>query len=214
MSTENDPMAEIRATFFIECEELLEALQDGLQAMEEGGTDEETINIVFRAVHSIKGGAGAFGLEDLVRFAHRFESVLDAARSHQLEIDGEVLSVLFRAGDMLNDLVSAARDGEAVDPSLTMAPKRRRWRISRRWPFRLISDLWMRGKARRKTVRDRMCRPRLARPVRLAGPWRARMAPPLRAAPASVSVSGPIRPCLPAATSRSTCCACSMKWGR
>ncbi len=119
MSIENDPMAEIRATFFIECEELLEALQDGLQAMEEGGTDDETINIVFRAVHSIKGGAGAFGLEDLVRFAHRFESVLDAARSHQLEIDGEVLSVLFRAGDMLNDLVSAARDGEAVDPSLT-----------------------------------------------------------------------------------------------
>ncbi len=119
MSTENDPMAEIRATFFIECEELLEALQDGLQAMEEGGTDDETINIVFRAVHSIKGGAGAFGLEDLVRFAHRFESVLDAARSHQLEIDGEALSILFRAGDTLNDLVSAARDGEAADPALT-----------------------------------------------------------------------------------------------
>ncbi len=119
MSIDNDPMAEIRATFFVECEELLESLQDGLQLMEEGGADDETINILFRAVHSIKGGAGAFGLEDLVRFAHRFESVLDAARSHQLAIDGDVLPVLFRAGDTLNDLVMAARDGEDFDPLRT-----------------------------------------------------------------------------------------------
>ena len=69
MNDTNDPMAEIRASFFIECEELLEALQDGLQQMDDGSDDPETINIVFRAVHSIKGGAGAFGLEDLVRFA-------------------------------------------------------------------------------------------------------------------------------------------------
>ncbi len=53
----SDPMAEIRASFFIECEELLEALQDGLQTMYDGGAqDDETVNVVFRAVHSIKGG--------------------------------------------------------------------------------------------------------------------------------------------------------------
>ena len=57
-----DPMAEIRASFFIECEELLESLQDGLETMAEDTGDLETINVVFRAVHSIKGGAGAFGL--------------------------------------------------------------------------------------------------------------------------------------------------------
>ena len=56
-----DPMAEIRASFFIECEELLESLQDGLETMAEDTGDLETINVVFRAVHSIKGGAGAFG---------------------------------------------------------------------------------------------------------------------------------------------------------
>ena len=65
----SDPMAEIRASFFIECEELLEALQDGLQAMFDGARDDETVNVVFRAVHSIKGGAGAFGLDELVAFA-------------------------------------------------------------------------------------------------------------------------------------------------
>lgn len=53
----------IRDTFFEECEELLEALVEGLASMEESPDDMEIINAVFRAVHSIKGGAGAFGLE-------------------------------------------------------------------------------------------------------------------------------------------------------
>lgn len=88
-----DPMAEIRASFFIECEELLEAMQDGLQELEGGGDDPETINVVFRAVHSIKGGAGAFGLEVMVRFAHRFETVLDDVRSGKLPVDGELLKL-------------------------------------------------------------------------------------------------------------------------
>ncbi|SDK77647.1 Hpt domain-containing protein [Aliiruegeria lutimaris] len=69
--TNPDPMAEIRASFFIECDELLEALQDGLTQIDEGAADDETVNVCFRAVHSIKGGAGAFGLDELVRFAHR-----------------------------------------------------------------------------------------------------------------------------------------------
>ena len=76
-----DPMEEIRETFFIECEELLETLEAGLMQMEEGSEDGETVNAVFRAVHSIKGGAGAFGLDHLVNFAHKFENVLDLVRS-------------------------------------------------------------------------------------------------------------------------------------
>jgi len=76
-----DPMMEMRASFFVECEELLEALQDGLATLEAGEEDNETVNVVFRAVHSIKGGAGAFALHDLVRFAHRFETMLDELRS-------------------------------------------------------------------------------------------------------------------------------------
>ena len=107
----SDPMAEIRASFFIECEELLEALQDGLQTMYDGAQDDETVNVVFRAVHSIKGGAGAFGLDDLVEFAHRFETVLDEVRSHTLAADADVLKLFFQCGDILGDLVRESRDG-------------------------------------------------------------------------------------------------------
>jgi two-component system chemotaxis sensor kinase CheA len=110
MTDAPDPMAEIRASFFIECEELLEAMQDGLQEIESGESDAETINVVFRAVHSIKGGAGAFGLENLVRFAHRYETVMDAVRSGTLNVDDNILKLFFRCSDHLSDLVRCSRD--------------------------------------------------------------------------------------------------------
>jgi two-component system, chemotaxis family, sensor kinase CheA len=112
-----DPMAAIRQTFFQECEEQLAELEAGLLAMENGEADSETVNAVFRAVHSVKGGAGAFSLEDLVRFAHVFETALDHVRAGKLEASPEVLKVLLRAADVLADLVRAARDGGEVDES-------------------------------------------------------------------------------------------------
>ncbi len=111
-----DPMAEIRASFFIECEELLESLQDALSDMDEGNYDNETINVVFRAVHSIKGGAGAFGLDALVGFAHRYETVLDELRSGRLELTPEAMKLFFHAADLLGDHVRAARDAGPVPP--------------------------------------------------------------------------------------------------
>jgi len=111
----NDPMAEIRASFFVECEELMEALQDGLSALDGGDSDPETINVCFRAVHSMKGGAGAFGLEDLVRFAHRYETVMDEVRKGNLSPDRDAMLLFFRAADVLSDIVRSSRDGEQID---------------------------------------------------------------------------------------------------
>ena len=105
--------------FFEECDDLLAALQDGLNAMLDGAADDETVNAVFRAVHSIKGAAGAFAFDDLVGFAHRFETVLDAVRAGRLEPDENVMRVLQRAGDVLADLVDAARDAQPVDSDRT-----------------------------------------------------------------------------------------------
>ncbi|MGJ8589755.1 MAG: chemotaxis protein CheA [Yoonia sp.] len=101
--------------FFEECEDLLVALSDGLEDMRDGKADNETVNAVFRSVHSIKGAAGAFSLEDLVGFAHIFETVLDEVRAGRLATDDALLRVLQRAGDILADLVDAARDGLPAD---------------------------------------------------------------------------------------------------
>jgi two-component system chemotaxis sensor kinase CheA len=116
-----DPLEAIRGTFFQECEEQLAELESGLLAMENGDTDPETINAVFRAVHSIKGGAGAFSLEALIRFAHVFETAMDEMRSGRLAPNDEVLKTLLRAADVLADLVRAARDGDTADEAHSAA---------------------------------------------------------------------------------------------
>ena len=114
-------MEAIRATFFQECEEGLAELESGLMAMENGATDSETVNAVFRAVHSIKGGAGAFALEDLVRFAHVFETTMDALRAGRIQAAPPSLAILLRAADALADLVRASRDGGTVDEARLQA---------------------------------------------------------------------------------------------
>lgn len=108
-------MAELRETFFQECEDLLDAMADGLRRFDADDVDVECVNSVFRAVHSIKGGAGAFGLDALVQFAHGFESTLDLLRSGRLGIDAGLIRVLMHAGDHLSDLVAAAREGAPAD---------------------------------------------------------------------------------------------------
>lgn len=108
-------MNEIKEIFFQECEEQLAELESGLMKLNDGDRDPETVNAVFRAVHSIKGGAGAFGLDDLVAFAHVFETTLDCVRSNTLEPSPDVLKVMLKSADVLADLTNAARDGGTVD---------------------------------------------------------------------------------------------------
>ncbi len=112
-----DAMAAIRQTFFQECEEQLSEMELGLLAMDEGNADSETVNAVFRAVHSIKGGAGAFKLTALVQFAHTFETALDHVRSGKLAPAADVMKAMLRAADVLADLVEASRDGKEIDES-------------------------------------------------------------------------------------------------
>ena len=110
-----DPMQAIRDTFFQECEEQLGELETGLLNMESGSADDETVNAVFRAVHSIKGGAGAFKLDRLVKFAHVFETTLDKIRTGQLQPATPVMKTMLRSADVLADLVTVSREGGTFD---------------------------------------------------------------------------------------------------
>ena len=74
---------ELKQTFFEETKEGLEAIDAGLTDIRDGSESDDTVNAVFRAIHSAKGGAGVFGFEDLVKFAHVFETVLDAIRQQE-----------------------------------------------------------------------------------------------------------------------------------
>lgn len=113
------PMNSILDTFFEECQELLEALSDGLGRMQAGDKDSEIVNAVFRAVHSVKGGAGAFALTDLVAFAHRFETVLEEVRCGRIALDADGFQMMFRSSDHLSDLIDAARNGRLIAAEVT-----------------------------------------------------------------------------------------------
>jgi len=111
---EGYPLAQFRKTYFEECAELLDALQANLDAMANGSGDDETLHAIFRSVHSIKGGAGAFGFDALVAFSHVFESLLDAMREQKVSSTPDVTQLLLRASDALGDIVNAARADKAL----------------------------------------------------------------------------------------------------
>lgn len=109
----SDELAQFRRTFFEECTELLADLEERLGALVAFSSDVESLNAIFRAVHSVKAGAGAFGYTVLVSFAHRFEALLDRLRDGKAELDERTLAVLVAAADVFSALVDLARQGEA-----------------------------------------------------------------------------------------------------
>ena len=111
---EGYPLAQFRKTYFEECAELLEALQANLDVLSNGTGDEEILHAIFRSVHSVKGGAGAFGFARLVSFSHVFESLLDAMREHKVATTPDVVQILLRASDALTDIVDASRNDRPI----------------------------------------------------------------------------------------------------
>ncbi len=113
---------EIQAIFFAECEESLAAAEAGLAACKAGTQDADTVNAVFRGVHSIKGGAGAFGYVELQAFTHIFETLLSDVREETVPLTPALIDLLLRALDTLSDHVTAARgQGDVPDDVALLA---------------------------------------------------------------------------------------------
>lgn len=116
----SDELDEIQAIFFEECAEGLVVAEQGLSAMAAGDVSADVIAGVFRAVHSIKGGSGAFGHGALQAFSHRFENVLDEVRAGHIPATAEVTRIMLGAFDILSDHVAAAQNVAAVPDDAAM----------------------------------------------------------------------------------------------
>jgi two-component system chemotaxis sensor kinase CheA len=110
MAIVGDPFDQFKVTFFDECRDSLTICEPLLENLDQNA-DDETLNTIFRAVHSIKGGAGAFNFDRLVRFTHALETALDLLRARQVTLDRDSHKLVMRAFDMQTDLVAAARSG-------------------------------------------------------------------------------------------------------
>jgi two-component system chemotaxis sensor kinase CheA len=109
-----DELQEFKITYFQECEELLQDAETHLSELKDDSGNTELLHAIFRSIHSIKGGAGAFGFDRLVGFAHVFETVLDQMREGELAPTEENIDLMIRSQDILADLVDAARNGADI----------------------------------------------------------------------------------------------------
>src|SRR5690242_21529 len=105
---------DFKATYFDECSELLLELEEQFAAIESGDRSPDRLNAVFRAIHSIKGGGGAFGFAELVAFAHAYETLLDYVRDGRIELSDATTALCIRANDIIADFVAAAKSGRLL----------------------------------------------------------------------------------------------------
>ncbi|KGJ87681.1 chemotaxis protein CheA [Colwellia psychrerythraea] len=100
-------------SFLEESFEGLELMESGLLDLQRG--DNETIHSIFRAAHSIKGGAGTFGFDNVTEFTHLVETLLDEMRDGRREVSSKDTEILLESVDCMRLLIEAARDDEEYD---------------------------------------------------------------------------------------------------
>ncbi|OLN28628.1 Signal transduction histidine kinase CheA [Desulfovibrio sp. DV] len=98
-----------------ETRELLGELERGLLELETNPGDSERLDACFRAMHTIKGGGAMFGFDEISRFTHDVETVLDRVRSGELPVTKELLTLTLEAKDHILALLEAPRDGAGTE---------------------------------------------------------------------------------------------------
>ncbi len=118
-------LSQFLETFYEESFEGLEIMEQELLNLESGNDDPETINSIFRAAHSIKGGSGTFGLDSVADYTHVLETLLDEMRDGRRAVTPEVIAPLLESVDVLRDMLTALRAGEEPDPAPVAASRRK-----------------------------------------------------------------------------------------
>jgi len=104
--------------FFEECAEHLAEMEQILVALDPESPDGEELNALFRAAHSIKGGAGIFGFRDLTVVTHELESLLDKVRGSEIRLTATMIDLFLEARDAIAMQLAGHRDGAAVDQAV------------------------------------------------------------------------------------------------
>ena len=108
-------MSQFLVTFYEESFEGLDVMETELLALDVGEADLETINTIFRAAHSIKGGSGTFGLNNVATFTHVMETLLDEMRDGKRDVTQEAVNILLESVDVLREMLSTLQAEEELD---------------------------------------------------------------------------------------------------
>jgi len=100
--------------FFEECAENLADMEQTLISLGDREPDHEQLNAIFRAAHSIKGGAGIFGFDDMTLVTHVMESLLDRLRNQEMPFTKGMIDLFLEAGDVISMQLAGHREGKPV----------------------------------------------------------------------------------------------------
>ncbi|MFA7279655.1 MAG: chemotaxis protein CheA [Sterolibacterium sp.] len=159
-------MEEILSVFIQEAREQLTDMEAGLMRMEQGDHDPETLNAIFRAAHTIKGGSGVVELGMIEKFTHVVENALDKLRNNEISVSSALVSAILNCCDHLNALLDLAENdvreadsatqakgdalanelrgflGGAVTPSATTAPTETAAEVESEGGGKTMNDCW------------------------------------------------------------------------
>jgi len=108
-------LTQFQQTFFEESMEGLDDMEANLLQLEVGAVDNEQINSIFRAAHSIKGGSATFGFDQIAGFTHVLETLLDEMREGQRDVTTDAVDVLLQSVDILRSMINAIQNSSTYD---------------------------------------------------------------------------------------------------
>lgn len=111
-------LSQFRAAFYVEADEHLQHMEGALLQLESQPGDVELLNTVFRAAHSIKGASTTFGIDEVGKFTHVLENLLEKARDGQLNTTPDLVELLLSSVDIIYGLVANAKDGAPLPANL------------------------------------------------------------------------------------------------
>lgn len=102
-------------TFFDEADELLADMEQHLLDLVPEAPDSEQLNAIFRAAHSIKGGAGTFGFTILQETTHLMENLLDEARRGEMQLNTDIINLFLETKDIMQEQLDANKSSQEPD---------------------------------------------------------------------------------------------------
>ncbi|EMX3026177.1 chemotaxis protein CheA [Escherichia coli] len=102
-------------TFFDEADELLADMEQHLLVLQPEAPDAEQLNAIFRAAHSIKGGAGTFGFSVLQETTHLMENLLDEARRGEMQLNTDIINLFLETKDIMQEQLDAYKQSQEPD---------------------------------------------------------------------------------------------------
>ncbi len=106
----DDYIKSLLKDFFEEAFDMLDRLEQNILILDKDRNNTDAVQEIFRAVHTLKGSAGAVELFDTQKYAHRFEDLLDLIRNNQIKVDDKTIDILLKGIDILKELINGASE--------------------------------------------------------------------------------------------------------